>query len=438
MSSEQLSFLPGASPVLREQSPFFYPFPHRLLPAHFSHTPGTPSKDAKDVPPLFRPLKIRNSTLKNRIAVSPMCQYSSPDGYLTDWHLRHLGNFAVGGAALIFTEATAVLPEGRITPYCAGIYHEGHVAAHKRVVDFIHANDCLAGLQVAHAGRKASTLPPFLGGAAPNGPRVAVAVPEEYGGWPKSVVGASSIPWSETFYVPTELSKEEIQKVVKAFAVAAKRADEAGYDYLEIHGAHGYLISSFLSPISNQRKDEYGGSLENRIRLPIEVVRSIKSVWPSHKPLWFRVSCSEWVPGGWNIEDTVALAKRLKEEGVDVLDCSSGGNDPRQTEEMKKFANLVEHPQIGFAERIKKEVPGLLIGAVGLITDPFQANSIISKNQADVVLLGRQIQREPYWSYRAARELGVDIGWAPQIAWGSKLRLDQDDRSIWKGTRSKL
>jgi len=226
---------------------------------------------------------------------------------------------------------------------------------------------------------------------------------------------------------------------VKAFAVAAKRADQAGYDFLEIHGAHGYLISSFLSPISNQRKDEYGGSFENRIRLPIEIVRSIKGVWPSHKPLWFRVSCSEWVPGGWDIADTILLAKCLKEEGVDLLDCSSGGNDPRQNVspilDLKKH---VSHPQIGFAERIKKEVPGLLVGAVGLITDPFQANDILAQNQADVTLIARQIQREPYWAYRAARELGVNVGWAPQIAWGSKLRLDQDDRSVWKGPRSKL
>jgi len=434
-----MSSKPASTPVLQAQSPFAYPWPRHLLPKHFSATPGSPSEDAKDIPHLFRPIKIRDYTLKNRVVVSPMCQYSSPDGYFTDWHLRHLGNFAVGGAGLVIAEATAVLPEGRITPYCAGIYHEGHVVAHKRVVDFIHANDSLAGIQLAHAGRKASTLPPFLGGAKENGPRLATAVGPDYGGWPDTVVGPSPIPWErDSYFVPKELTKAQIRNVVEAFAVAAKRADQAGYDVIEIHGAHGYLICSFLSPISNQRTDEYGGSLENRIRLPIEIARSIRTTWPSHKPLFFRVSSTEWVPGGWSVEDTIVLAKRLKEAEVDLLDCSSGGNDPRQTIELKKHASLVESPQIDIAGRIKKEVPGLLIGAVGLITDPHQANNIVAKNQADVTLIGRQIQREPYWTYRAARELGVDVGWAPQIAWGSKLRLGQDDRTIWKGTKSKL
>jgi len=306
-------------------------------------------------------------------------------------------------------------------------------------VDFIHANHSLAGIQLAHAGRKASTLPPFLGGAQKDGPRLATAVGEDFGGWPESVMGPSPLAWEpDNYYVPKELSKEQIRQILKAYEVATKRAEEAGYDLIEIHGAHGYLITSFLSPISNQRKDEYGGSLENRMRLPLEIVQAIRRHWSPKKPLWYRTSCTEWVPGGWSLEDTIVLAKRLKELGVDLLDCSSGGNDPRQAVELKKNLSLVESPQIGFAEKIKQAVPGLLTGAVGLITDPYQANQIIAKNQADVALLGRQIQREPYWTLRAARELSVDVGWAPQIAWGSKLKIGQDDRTIWRGQKSKL
>jgi len=429
---------PKNSSVLEAQKAFEYPWPRNLLPPHLQNLPGEPAGDKKDIPHLFRPLKNRSLTLKNRIVVSPMCQYSSPDGYLTDWHLRHLGNFAVGGAALVICEATAVAPEGRITPYCAGIYHQAHVASFKRVVDFIHANGALAGIQLAHAGRKASTLPPFLGGVKEDGPRVAHAVGKEFGGWPEGVLGASAIAWEPSgYFVPKEISKAQIPTLLDAWTVATKRADEAGFDLIEIHGAHGYLISSWLSPLSNQRTDEYGGSFENRIRFPLEIVRTVRKAWPSHKPLWFRVSTTEWVPGGWDVEDTIAFAKRLKEEGVDLLDCSSGGNDPRQKISPLSEGTHMENPQIDLAEIVKKAVPGLLIGAVGNITSPKQAENILAQGKADVTLIARQIQREPYWPVRAARDLGVDVGWAPQIAWGSKLKLGQDDRALWRG-HSKL
>jgi 2,4-dienoyl-CoA reductase-like NADH-dependent reductase (Old Yellow Enzyme family) len=345
---------------------------------------------------LFSPLKIKDIELKNRIAVSPMCEYSSEDGFANDWHLVHLGSRAVGGAGLVIQEATAVSPEGRITAKDLGIYKEEHVEKLKQITNFIHAHDAVAGIQLAHAGRKASHAIPWEGGKQ-------LKIKE--GGW--QTLSASAISFAEDEKPPVALTENDIKKVLDDFESAALRALKAGYKIIEIHAAHGYLINQFLSPLSNTRDDEYGGSFENRIRLLIEITIAIKKVWPENYPLFVRISASDWIEGGWDIEQSVRLSIILKNMGVDLMDCSSGGTSPH--------AKIPLGPgyQVPFAERVKKET-GILTGAVGLITTPQQAEEILEKEQADIILLAREFLRDPYFPMHAAQSLGEDIKWPSQ------------------------
>ncbi len=339
---------------------------------------------------LFTPVRLRGVTIRNRAWVAPMCQYSAVDGIPNDWHLVHLGSFARGGAGLVLTEATAVSPEGRISPADTGIWNDEQRAAWSRIVDFVHGQGATAGMQLAHAGRKASTRPPFEG----RGP-----VPVEEGGW--ETVGPSAVAFPG-LAEPRELTVAEIDQVVEDFARAAQRALEAGFDLLEIHAAHGYLLHQFLSPLSNQRQDEYGGSFDNRARLVLRVVDAVRSVVPDSMPLLVRLSATDWVDDGWSADDSVALARLLREAGVDLVDVSSGGNAP---------ADIPVGPgyQVTFARRIREEA-GIPTGAVGLITEPKQAEDIIADGAADVVLLARAMLRDPHWALRAAHELGVPVG----------------------------
>ncbi len=347
---------------------------------------------------LFEPLTIRSVTLRNRIAVSPMCQYSCEDGLANDWHFVHLGSRAVGGAAVVFCEATAVLRDARISPQDLGIWSDRHAEALARIVQFIHQQGSLAGIQLAHAGRKASiyrTWSPKQGAVSPSD-----------GGW-TNVVAPSAIKFQENYPQPREISREEIRAVTEAFAAAARRARAAGFDIVEIHAAHGYLIHEFLSPFSNRRTDDYGGSLENRTRLAREVASAIRAVWPESQPLFMRISATDWKDGGWDPDQSVELARQVKRLGVDLMDCSSGGVIPN-----------VEIPvgpgyQTKFAEKIRREA-GILTGSVGMITEPAQADHIIRTGQADVVLLAREMLRDPYWPLRAARELGQPASWPAQ------------------------
>ncbi len=345
---------------------------------------------------LFDELTIRDVTLRNRIVVSPMCQYTSTDGYANEWHLVHLGSRAVGGAALVMTEATAILPEGRISPQDLGIWDDGHIEMLARVVRFIHEHGALAGIQLAHAGRKASTYAPWNGRDA---------VPESEGGW--RVVGPSDDPFSENYPKPQPLAPEDLGQVTAAFAQAARRAEQAGFDVIEIHAAHGYLLHEFLSPFSNHRQDQYGGSFENRTRQTREVVKTVRETWPERLPLFIRISATDWEKGGWDLEQSVELARQLKKLGIDLMDCSSGGNLLK--------AQIPAGPgfQTPFAERIRREV-NILSGTVGLITAPAQADHIIRSGQADLVLLAREMLRDPYWPLRAARELGYPATWPVQ------------------------
>jgi 2,4-dienoyl-CoA reductase-like NADH-dependent reductase (Old Yellow Enzyme family) len=345
---------------------------------------------------LFSPLTLRGMTFPNRIAVSPMCQYSCEEGFATDWHLVHLGSRAVGGAGLVMMEATAVSAEGRISPQDHGIWLDEHVPMLRRITDFIRTQGSLAGIQLAHAGRKASTWRPWDGDGA---------VPLEQGGW-KEVFAPSAIPFNDKYPQPLALDGDGIRKVIADFTSAARRAREAGFDVVEIHSAHGYLLHEFLSPLSNQRTDEYGGSFENRIRLLMETVRAVRGVWNA-APLFVRISATDWADGGWDADQSVALAKQLKDEGVDLIDCSSGGLVPN--------ARIPVAPgfQVAFAERIRKET-GIATGAVGLITEPKQADDIIRNGQADMVLLAREMLRQPYWPLHAAHALGQSISWPVQ------------------------
>jgi 2,4-dienoyl-CoA reductase-like NADH-dependent reductase (Old Yellow Enzyme family) len=349
------------------------------------------------MPGLFDPLTIRELTFANRVFVSPMCQYSSEDGSANDWHFVHLGSRAVGGAGLIFTEATAVLPEGRISPQDLGIWEDGHIEMLSRIVGFIHEQGSIAGMQLAHAGRKASTARPWEGHDA---------VPESEGGW-KKVVAPSALKFSDTYPMPQALTRDGIQEVVEGFAAAARRACQAGFRVAEIHAAHGYLIHEFLSPLSNKREDDYGGSFENRTRLCREVAAAVRSAWPKELPLFIRISATDWVEGGWNIDESVKLAGELKEMGVDLIDCSSGGNVPHA--QIAVGAGY----QTAFAERIRREA-GIMTGAVGMITDPVQAEHIIQTGQADAVIMAREFLRDPYWPLRAAHELDQPIAWPVQ------------------------
>ena len=340
---------------------------------------------------LFSPLTQRSVTLRNRIIVSPMCQYSSVAGFPNEWHEVHLGSRAVGGASLVLTEASAVLPEGRISPADAGIWDDAQAEAWARVARLVESHGAVAGMQLAHAGRKASTDVPWRGGG-----RVALAE----GGW--QAVAPSAVSHDPSGPAPMALDREGIRTVVDAFRNAAARAERAGFRVVEIHAAHGYLLHEFLSPLSNERTDEYGGSFDNRIRLLLEVVGAVRSAWPERLPLWVRISATDWAEGGWDIDDSVELAHRLRALAVDLVDVSSGG--------------LVRHQQVGvgpgyqvpFAERIRREA-GIPTGAVGLITEAMQAETILATGRADVVLLARELLRDPYFPRRAAKELGAEL-----------------------------
>lgn len=341
---------------------------------------------------LFSPLEIRGITFRNRIAVSPMCEYSCEDGFANDWHLVHLGSRAVGGAALVFTEATAVEERGQISPADLGIWKDDHIAPLARIAAFVREQGAVPGIQLAHAGRKASTSEPWRNSGG-------LILPEN-GGW--TPVAPSPIPFREGEPASMELTRAEIAQIVDAFAKAATRALAAGFQVIEIHAAHGYLLNEFLSPLANQRTDEYGGSFDNRIRIVLETVAAIRKVWPDSLPLFLRISATDWVEGGWAIGDSVELARRVKPLGVDFIDCSSGGMVP--------YAKISPAPgfQAPFAEQIRRET-GILTGAVGMITEPEQADKIIAGEQADMVLLAREFLRDPYWPRRAAKELRAEI-----------------------------
>ena len=340
---------------------------------------------------LFSPLAIRGVTLRNRIAVSPMCQYSCEDGFATDWHLVHLGSRAVGGAALVMVEASAVEARGRISPGDMGIYKDEHIGPLARIAGFVKTMGSVAGIQIAHAGRKASCRVPWEGG---------LAIPRDSGGW--QTVAPSAAPFLPNDPAPAALTCDEIRSITVAFAAAARRALAAGFELLEIHSAHGYLSHEFLSPLANFRTDQYGGSFENRIRFLVETTTAVRAVWPDHLPLFVRISASDWKEGGWDIGESVELAKILKTLGVDLLDCSSSGLVPDP--------NVQPSPgfQVPFAERIRREA-GIATGAVGLITEPEQADEIIRGGRADLVLLAREFLRDPYWPMRAAKRLGVQV-----------------------------
>lgn len=346
---------------------------------------------------LFKSLKIRDVVLRNRIVVSPMCQYSSEDGFADDWHMVHLGSRAVGGAGLVFTEATSVEGRGRISPQDLGIWKDEHVAALSRITKFIHAQGCVAGIQLAHGGRKASTARPWEGHAP---------LDETKGGW--RPVGPSPVAFDEGYPVPEALTITGIKALVGCFRDAARRALEAGFKVVEVHSAHGYLLHEFLSPLSNKRNDQYGGSFENRTRLLLEVVRSVRRVWPQGNPLFVRISATDWVKtDGWDIEQSIALAHILKKEGVDVIDCSSAGLIPGA------IVPVAPGFQVPFAERIRRET-GILTGAVGLITLAQQAQEILAAGKADLIFMARQFLRDPYWPLHAQAELKKDVAWPAQ------------------------
>jgi 2,4-dienoyl-CoA reductase-like NADH-dependent reductase (Old Yellow Enzyme family) len=338
---------------------------------------------------LFSPLQIRDVTLRNRIVVSPMCEYSSHDGFANEWHMVHLGSRAVGGAGAVLTEAAAVTADGRISSADLGIYSEAHVEALSRIFRFVTEHGSVPGMQLAHAGRKASTAPPFKGGRP---------VSPADGGW-EPIWAPSPNPFREGWQVPRAMTIADIKMVTQAFAAAARRVLEAGGKIVEIHAAHGYLLHEFLSPLSNDRDDEYGGSFESRTRFTREVVDAVRAVWPERLPLWVRISATDWTEGGWTIEDSVALAAQLGDRGVDLIDCSSGGNVAQAT------IPLGPGYQVPFAERVRRDT-GILTGAVGLITEPEQAEEILREGRADVVLLARQMLRDPYWPIHAALALG--------------------------------
>jgi|HubBroStandDraft_6_1064221.scaffolds.fasta_scaffold20638_3 2,4-dienoyl-CoA reductase-like NADH-dependent reductase (Old Yellow Enzyme family) len=340
---------------------------------------------------LFSPFKIREIELRNRIVVSPMCEYSAKDGHPQTWHLVHLGSRAIGGAGLVFTEASAVEERGRISSADTGIYEDGHIASWRAITEFIQSHGAVPGMQLAHAGRKASTAPPWTGGKP-------VSVRD--GGW--EPVGPSALAFDAGYTVPRELPVAEIEQIVGAFKKAAERALAAGFEVIEVHAAHGYLLHQFLSPLSNTRTDEFGGTFENRIRATLKVVRAVREVWPQRLPLFVRVSAKDWKEGGWDLAQTIALARELKPLGVDLIDASSGGLVPGVK------IPLGPGYQTAFADGIRKEA-GIATGAVGMISEPVQAETILATEQADLVFLAREILRDPYWPRRAAKALDVKI-----------------------------
>lgn len=353
---------------------------------------------------LFEPLVLRGVTLRNRIGVSPMCMYSSVDGFANDWHLVHLGQFAVGGAALVLTEATAVVPEGRISPQDLGLWKDEQIEFLARIGRFVRAQGAVWGSQLAHAGRKASTIRPWDGG----GPADAAA-----GGW-TSLSAPSALAFDSAYQTPVELDDAAISRVITAFRDAARRALAAEMEIVEVHAAHGYLLHQFLSPLSNTRTDRYGGCFENRVRFVREVVTAIRTVWPDRLPLSVRLSASDWTEGGWTPEETIQLSALLRDDGADLIDVSSGGNVPA--------AKIPLGPgyQVPFSEQVRRGA-GVKTAAVGLITNPQQADTIVRTGQADVVLMGRELLREPHWPLKAARELRAEVKWPSQYE-RAKLR----------------
>lgn len=345
---------------------------------------------------LFEPISIRGITLKNRIVVSPMCEYSSHDGFANDWHLVHLGSRAVGGAALVIAEATAVSPEGRITPDDLGIWKDEHIDFLQLITSFIEKQNAVPGIQLAHAGRKASHHRPWDGGKT---------LQSNEGAWQTSA--PSAIPFKHDEPAPTAMTKEQIQQLINDFRSAAVRATKAGFKLIEIHAAHGYLLNEFMCASSNQRDDEYGDSFENRIRIVLEVIDAIREVWSKELPLFVRISCVEWIEGGWTLEDSIKFVNAIQDKDVDLIDCSSGGNSHAQ-----KIPGAPLY-QVPFAEAIKKQT-GMKTGAVGLITTAQQAEGILQSQQADLIVLARQLLRDPYFPLHAAKELGVDIPWPDQ------------------------
>jgi 2,4-dienoyl-CoA reductase-like NADH-dependent reductase (Old Yellow Enzyme family) len=345
---------------------------------------------------LFSPIRLRGLTVRNRIFMSPMCQYSSLDGLPTDWHLVHLGSRAVGGAGLVMVEATAVSPEGRITPADSGMWSDQHGQAFRRIADFVRGQGAAAGIQLAHAGRKASTDVPWRGG----GPLSA-----QQGGW--QPLAPTALPFAPGHPEPREMPRQDMEEVIGQFVRAARRSLAAGFQVVEIHMAHGYLLHSFLSPISNRRCDEYGGSFQNRARLPLAVARAVRNEWPADLPVFVRISAADWLEGGWDLSQSVSFSRLLMEVGIDVVDCSSGGLSPD--------ANIPVGPgfQTPFAAKIREQA-GIATAAVGMITDPVQAEHVLRTGQADAVVLARAFLRDPYWPLRAARELGGEADWPLQ------------------------
>ena len=361
-------------------------------------------REAAAAPLLFTPLTLRSVTGRNRIMLSPLCEYSAREGMPNAWHTVHLGARAVGGTGWVFTEATAVEARGRITPACTGIWNDAQRDAWRPIAAFIASQGAVPGIQLAHAGRKASCRPP-------GGPRTPLT-PEE-GAW--EAIAPSPLQFDAASPVPVEMTAGHLAEVVAAFAAAAQRSLAAGFRAVEIHAAHGYLLQTFLSPLTNRRQDRYGGPLENRARLLLEVLDAVRQVWPETLPLFVRISASDWMPGGWDLEQSVALARLLKRRGdVDLIDCSSGGNDPRQQ------IALGPGYQVPFAEAIRRET-GMAVGAVGLIREPAQAEEILARGQADLIVLGRMLMADPHWPLRAAKELGFDHPWPKQYL---RARMD--------------
>lgn len=345
---------------------------------------------------LFTPLTLRELTIRNRIFVSPMCQYSSRDGMPSDWHMVHLGSRAVGGAGLVMVEASAVTPQGRISPDDSGIWSAEHADAFAPIARFIKEQGAVPAIQLAHAGRKASTDLPWKGG----GPLDA-----KHRGW--QPIGPSPLPFATGHPVPREAAAKDLEEILGQFALAARRSSEAGFEVAEVHMAHGYLLHEFLSPLTNQRNDELGGSRENRMRFPLRVAKVVRETWPQHLPVFVRISASDWVEGGWGLDDSLELVRQLKAIGIDLVDCSSGGLVPD--------AKIPAGPgfQTPFATAIREKT-GMPTGAVGFITDPVQAEQIVATGLADAVFLARQMLRDPYWPLHAARSLGVEVAWPAQ------------------------
>ena len=368
-------------------------------PAGTDHDREVPEID------LLSPLTIRGVTLRNRIVMSPMCQYVATDGFADDWHLVHLGSRAAGGVALVIVEATAVTAGGRITPGDLGIWSDAHVGPLARIAQFVHSQGAVAGIQLAHAGRKASCDVPWKGGAGLTSHAV--------GGWP--VVGPSALPFDDGNPVPLALDDGGIDGIIAAFKTATERALTAGFRVIEVHAAHGYLLHEFLSPLSNRRTDSYGGSLENRMRLPLRVAGAVRQLVPANLPVFVRISATDWADGGWDVDQSVVLAGRLKELGIDLIDVSSGGLVPKARIPVGKGY------QVPLARKIRDEA-GVMTGAVGLITETRYANEIVTGGDADLVLLARELLREPYWALKAQQELGAEASWPISYGYAVKRR----------------